>query len=201
MRDQPVEWESENSFPTFILLNSKSENTLLIDNQHKQTSKYSLKKRKFVHHMRSASNILEIPIDETKSVNDLVKWFEKVKVYEKKHPKVMIPEQEKMPVFVMISVFFIVGMALIVLEEKGKLNAKKTAPDKTPVDFLNHLKKIKSEEKISQLIETRYDLDIVLKSKYSAPTKKEYNLDHVFGIWKNKKISLDKLREEQWGRK
>jgi hypothetical protein len=31
--------------------------------------------------------------------------------------------------------------------------------------------------------------------------KKKTILDEVFGIWKNKKVSLEKIREKQWNRK
>ena len=37
----------------------------------------------------------------------------------------------------------------------------------------------------------------VKESKHKATS----NLEEVFGIWKDKDISLDKVREQQWGRK
>lgn len=151
-------------------------------------------------------DVLEIPIEKTKNVNDLVRWFENKKVYEKKHPAVSLKVQEELPHMLIIGAFLLIGMALLVLEEKGKLKAKtKKLRNGSTRKFLSAIQNSKSENTIERLIESRYNIDIIWHSSQQSPsvmeTKSEYTLDDVFGIWKNKKNSLDKVREEQWGKR
>jgi hypothetical protein len=155
--------------------------------------------------MSSAIDILEIPVNKTRDVDDLVKWFEKKKVYEKAHPTITLPEEEKFPEMVLLGLVLVIGMALLILEEKGKLKVKASASKKTPKDFLTLLKNSKTESAIEKHIECRYNLDLKFRVPYrrnmAVSRAEEYSLNDVFGIWKGKKINLDKVREEQWGKR
>ena len=151
-------------------------------------------------------NILEIPVDKAKNADDLVKWFESNKIYQKKHPALSLPVKNEFPAMIIISVIVMIGTALLILEQKGKLKVKKSvAKSTTPDDFLSLITKSKTEKNIEELIEARYDLDLIVNTSHygsvvSEPETK-YTLDDVFGIWKNKKNTLDKVREEQWGKR
>jgi hypothetical protein len=155
--------------------------------------------------MSHSTDILEIPIAKTKNVDDLVKWFEQKKVYEKKHPSIAVTENEKISAMAIVALAMFIGLALIALEEKGKLKAKSSAPKKSIKDFFKLIQGSKNESTIEKHIEARYDIDLMLNTSHYVSTVSEpsakYNLNDAFGIWKNKKISLDKVREEQWGRK
>jgi hypothetical protein len=155
--------------------------------------------------MGSSADILELPISETKDVNDLVKWFEKKRVYEINHPIIKIPQREDSSTLYLVGLFLVIGMALLILEEKGKLKVHSKKIEKSPNDFLVLLKNSKSEISLEKLIEKRYNMDISIQSskltrvKHSNP--EEYSLDDIFGIWKGGNRSLDKERQEQWGRR
>jgi hypothetical protein len=155
--------------------------------------------------MSYESNILEIPVDKAKNANDLAKWFELNKIHQKKHPSLSLPVKEEFPVIFIMGLVVVIAMALTLLEEKGKLKAKKKEGNKSSEDFLDLIKNSKTESSVEKLIESRYDLDLILHTPHhgsvvSEPASK-YTLDDVFGIWKNKKNSLDKVREEQWGKR
>jgi hypothetical protein len=154
--------------------------------------------------VRTSSNIFEIPVDETKDVDDLVGWFESKELYKKKHPVISIPDYDKFPLIFIVGFIITVGMALIILEEKGKLKAKGAESKRKPKDFLDLLKNSKTEKKIERLIENRYDVDLILTPHHgpvvSEPSA-EYKLNDVFGMWKGKKGNLNKVREEQWGKR
>lgn len=155
--------------------------------------------------MGSNSGVLELPVSETKNINDLANWFEKKKVYEINHPVIKIPEKDNSSALYLVGLFLVIGMALLILEEKGKLKVHSKKKERSPNDFMELLKNSKSENALEKLIEDRYNLDIsVQSSKYSKEThskSEEYSLNDIFGIWKNRKISLEENRQEQWGRK
>lgn len=154
--------------------------------------------------MKNVPDILEIPVDKAKSVGDLADWFEANELHHKKHPSLTLPVTKELPVMAIMALFVMVGMALIVLEDKGilKVKAKKK---RSKEDFLDLINTSKTEEKLEELIETRYGLDLILgngsiSSAVSEPAT-EYGLSDAFGIWKNKKDTLAKVRETQWGKR
>ncbi|MCW3084304.1 MAG: hypothetical protein JWP12_1670 [Bacteroidetes bacterium] len=152
----------------------------------------------------SAENvILEIPVSKTKDVNDLVKWFEKEKVYEKKHPTIAM-EKDDLPALVVLGFFVIIGMALMILEEKGKWKIKSSDSDKSVDDFRERLVKSRDENSMEKLIEKRYDINLLIiphHGSLSQQSKVKNSLDGVFGLWKGKNKNLNKVREEQWERR
>lgn len=155
--------------------------------------------------MKYESNILEIPVDKAKSAIDLADWFESNKIHQKKHPSLALPLKEEVPVILMMGLVVVIAMALTLLEEKGKLKVKKKKGITSPEDFLDLIKNSKTESSVEKLIESRYDLDLILNmpshgSIVSEPLSK-YGLDDAFGIWKNKSDTLSKVREEQWGKR
>jgi hypothetical protein len=155
--------------------------------------------------MGSTVEILELPVSETKDVNDLVKWFEKKKVYEINHPIIKIPEEDNSPALYLVGLFLVIGMALLILEEKGKLKVQPEKLKNSPNDFLILLKNSKTENSLEKLIENRYNIDISIKSSNYQKVKhahpQEYSLNDIFGIWKGRKRNLENDRQEQWGRK
>ncbi len=155
--------------------------------------------------MKSDSNILEIPIDKTKNVNDLARWLEQKKVHKKDHPSLSLSVSQEFPQMVVLSIVILVGMALIILEEKGKLKVNRSLSEGSSDDFLHLITKSQTERKIEKLIESRYNLDLVLHAphhgSYVSEPQQSYNLNDVFGIWKNQKMNLDNIREQQWGKR
>lgn len=154
--------------------------------------------------MNSSAGILELPVSKTKDVNELVKWFEKKKVHEIKHPILQIPQNDNSSALYFVGLFLVIGMALLRLEEKGKLKAHFEKNDNSPTDFLIRLKNSKSENSLEKLIEKRYNIEISIQtskfSKVKHNNQEEYSLNDIFGIWKNRKINLEKDRAAQWGR-
>jgi len=155
--------------------------------------------------MGSSVDILEVPLTETRDVNDLARWFEKNKVHEKTNPTIKISEKEESPMIYIVGLILVIGMALIKLEENGKLKSHSKGNKKSTNNFLNLLKDSSSEKSLEKLIESRYNLRLMLRSSIhktvEKPESKEYSLDDVFGIWKDKKNSLDKVRDQQWGKR
>jgi hypothetical protein len=157
--------------------------------------------------VKNAYNILEIPVDESRNVNDLVKWFEQKKIHEKDHPLLSLSVKEEHSKIGVLGIVLVVVMALIALEEKGKLKAKRSPSGKSsPDDFLHLITKSETESKMEELLEARYNLDLILHiphhgSSYASEPKVSYNLNDVFGIWKDQKVDLNTVRKEQWGKR
>lgn len=154
--------------------------------------------------MTSSVDILQLPVEETKDVSDLVNWFEKEKLHELNYPVIQIPEWKTSSSLYLVGLYLAIGMAFLILEEKGKLKVHGSKKDQTPNDFLIKLKNCKSESSLENLIEKRYHVQIAVQSsKYPTiqhAKPEEYTLNDVFGIWKGGKGKLDKARQEQWGR-
>lgn len=154
--------------------------------------------------MKNVPDILEIPVDKAKSVGDLADWFEANELHRKKHPSLTLPVTKELPVMAVIALFVMVGMALIVLEDKGILKVR-TKKKHSKEDFLDLINTSKTEGKLEELIEARYDLDLILHAESTSSIVSEpaaeYGLSDAFGIWKNKKDTLSKVRETQWGKR
>jgi len=155
--------------------------------------------------MGSTVEILELPVSETKDVNDLVKWFEKKKVHEIDHPIIKIHEEDNSPSLYLVGLFLVIGMAFLRLEEKGKLKVRSEKKEKSPNDFLILLKNSKSANSLEKLIEKRYNVDVSIQPSNYQETKhtnpEEYSLNDIFGIWKGRKKNIENDRLEQWGRR
>jgi hypothetical protein len=156
--------------------------------------------------MGTSVDILELPVSETKDVNDLVKWLEKNKIHEISHPIIKIPEEDNSPALYLVGLFLVIGKALLILEEKGKLKVQPDKEKNSANDFWILMKNSKSENSLEKLIENRYNLDISIRAsddqKRKHKTSQEYSLNDIFGIWKGSRgRNLDKERQEQWGRK
>jgi hypothetical protein len=147
--------------------------------------------------MYREGSILELPINQTTSESDLFDILRKEKFYQKKHPTIkLIPEQDALAAIGMVLLF----AALLLLEKERNLKPSLKKKNKAP--FLDS-DKMNAEENIEQLIEQKFNVHVIIGAR---PTEKyeeksEGSLDSVFGIWKGRKVSVDKIREEQWGRK
>ena len=154
--------------------------------------------------MKHAPHILEIPVDKAKSVDDLADWFEANELHRKKHPSLTLPVTKELPVMAIMGLFVMVGMALVVLEDKGILKVR-TKKKRSKEDFLDLINTSKTEETLEELIEARYDLDLIVDTGTATSSVSEpsvgYGLSDAFGIWKNKKDTLAQVRDTQWGKR
>ena len=124
--------------------------------------------------MNASAEILEIPVSKTRDVNEFVKWFELKKVYKKKHPSISLEGHEQFPALVVFGLALLVGMALIILEERGKLKTKTSAIKKSPKDFLEQLKNSSNEKSIEQLrgpLQCYFSYQTKRTNKYSSRTR------------------------------
>lgn len=152
--------------------------------------------------MNLAADILEIPITSTKDVKELVTWLDRNKLHLKQNPALLLKNDETKSSILLVGVLLILGLALVVLEEKGKLKAKETKISTD--DFRRQITSSPTEKGIEKLIESRYNVDLVIKKNRPSikpESSKKYTLNDAFGIWKNKSVSLQNIREEQWRRK
>jgi hypothetical protein len=156
--------------------------------------------------MAEKSNILEVPVREARDINGLVKYFDQNKIYQKSHTSLFIKTEPDYSSVVVSGLLLVVGMALLILEEKGRFKTKISSRDSSLRDFRNQLAHTGSYTSIEKLIEKRYDINIIIGSIIAQSAKEqkkvsESDIDNIFGMWKGKNISLDKIRENQWARK
>src|SRR5690606_17785501 len=93
-------------------------------------------------------------------------WLEKKNFHEISHPIIKIQEEDKSPSLYLTGLFLVIGMAFLILEEKGKLKVRSEKKEKSPNDFLILLKNSKSENSLEKLIESRYNVDISVQPSY-----------------------------------
>ena len=108
--------------------------------------------------VKNVPHILEIPVDKAKSVGDPADWFEANKLHRRKHLSLALPVTKELPVMAIMGLFVMVGMALVVLEDKGILKVK-TKKNRSKEDFLDLINKSKSEERLrfNGLIQAYHD--------------------------------------------
>ena len=129
-------------------------------------------------------NTLVLDIDKTHSQSEIVELFSKNKL--SKGDKLRLEGETELPPMAVMGTLVLLFVCLAIYFNKQKKqneNAEKLLND----IFKNY----KSVEGLEKQIEKEYDINIVV----------ENSLDEVFGIWKGRNISLDKIREEQWVRK
>ena len=155
--------------------------------------------------MKGSASVIELPVSATKDVDGLVRWFEKKRVYDIEHPVISISEKDESRKLILIGLYLVIGIALLKLEEKGKIKVSSSMKDKSPNDFLILLKNSKSEDSLEKLIEKRYNMEFSIQSSKNITTdfskQDAYSLNDIFGIWKGRGRSLEKERQAQWGRR
>lgn len=150
--------------------------------------------------MGEKSNIVEVPVQEASDIKWLVNYFDKHKIYQKPKTALHIKTETTYSSVMVSGLLLVVGMALLILEEKGRFKSIIKRKEASLLDFRNQLSHAPKHTSIEKLIEKRYNIDILIDRK-ELPKTSASDLDDIFGMWKGKKISLEKIREEQWARK
>ena len=92
--------------------------------------------------MFASVDVLELPVAKTRDVNDLVNWLEKNNLHERIHPTIRIGARGNSPSLHVFGLFHVIGMALMILEEKGVLRVHSNDSKDSPNDFLILLKTV-----------------------------------------------------------
>ena len=130
-------------------------------------------------------------------------FFNKSKFSENEYSAIRIKPEEHYTGIVAFGILTAVVMALVSLEEQGKIKLHDRKKKHIPTGvFIKTLYQKRTEAEIEKLIKSRYSINIVFeKVKKQKRNNSDFSLDDIFGLWKNRNVNLNKLRETQWGRR